>query len=450
MQGLQDLGFRVQPPQDEALEKNPELADPGENLLEDPMVELDDPGDEGDAFHVEEKHRAAAEQRWKEFLSTESEVESRVLTFALPLVNRKSGHVVDAVAWIYARIRSMQIPILRVHTDRAREFASASFARWCVARDLWHTMSPGDEPTQNSRVERSIGLLKNRVRTLIKASGACITWWPLALRHAAESTLRSQLWQLGIATPTIPGFGVRAVAKSKTWHHRGVPWKFPGIPVRIWGPAMDMSLTSGGVLVQDTEGRWLRTTVARPVHDPEINEYGQIVQPTQAPNNRCGGSSPMACVPELNEAATDERIAGELQPGDELQLWDPQDVAPPRLAQGENCRLFGAEDVWAKFAEKVASNPNELTATDNIPTAERLEVHLTEPGQSSDLMAAISYDPPRHRLRGKQTVVNSAPSKPALREFRAGGEFYLSEGLKLLQHQAMKDLMREESSRLQS
>ena len=133
---------------------------------------------------------------------------------------------------------SMDIPILRVHTDRAREFASSSFARWCSNKSILHTMSPGDEPTQNARVERTIGLLKNRVRTLIKASGASISWWPLALRHAAENMLRSQLWQLGIATTTIPGFGVRAVAKSKTWHHRGVPWEVPWHCCSHLGPSM--------------------------------------------------------------------------------------------------------------------------------------------------------------------------------------------------------------------
>ena len=262
VQGLQDLGFRVKPPsQEEAVTGEQDEGIPSEEApLDDPMSELDETVEEGDIPVVEEKHRAAAEQRWKEFLTAGCEAESRVLTFAVPLVSRNSHQVVERVAWIYARVRSMNIPILRLHTDRAREFASSSFARWCSNRDILHTMSPGDEPTQNARVERTIGLLKNRVRTLIKASGASITWWPLALRHAAECMLRSQLWQLGIATPTIPGFGVRAVAKSKTWHHRGVPWKFPGVLVRVWGPASDMSLTSGGVLVQDEQGRWLRTT----------------------------------------------------------------------------------------------------------------------------------------------------------------------------------------------
>lgn len=157
VQGLQDLGFRVKPPsQEEAVNGEQDEGIPSEEApLDDPMSELDETVEEGDIPVVEAKHRAAAEQRWKEFLTEGCEAESRVLTFAVPLVSRNSHQVVEKVAWIYARVRSMNIPILRLHTDRAREFASSSFARWCSNRDILHTMSPGDEPTQNARVERT-------------------------------------------------------------------------------------------------------------------------------------------------------------------------------------------------------------------------------------------------------------------------------------------------------
>ena len=141
---------------------------------EDPMAVQEEEEDE-EAAEAEVLPRQEAEQRWKEFIASDNGVESRVLTFAVPLVSRKAHHVVEQISWIYARVRSMDIPILRVHTDRAREFASSSFARWCSNKSILHTMSPGDEPTQNARVERTIGLLKNRVRTLIKASGASIS-----------------------------------------------------------------------------------------------------------------------------------------------------------------------------------------------------------------------------------------------------------------------------------
>ena len=200
VKGLQDLGFRLCPrdPQDANQEEVEVECPEGE----DPMAAQVEEDDE-DAAEAEVVPQHEAEQRWKEFIASDNGVESRVLSFAVPLVSRKAHHVVEMISWIYARVRSMDIPILRLHTDRAREFASSSFAKWCSNKSILHTMSPGDEPTQNARVERTIGLLKNRVRTLIKASGAAISWWPLALRHAAESMLRSQLWQLGIATPTI-------------------------------------------------------------------------------------------------------------------------------------------------------------------------------------------------------------------------------------------------------
>lgn len=172
----------------------------GEEEIDDGQ-EGEDPWQRGDGEEAEEvvgpiemSELAEQEQRWKEFIAGSTQVESKVLSFALPLQSRNVRHVVPAVASIFARIKSMQIRVVRVHTDRAKEFVAQQFKDWCAARDLWHTLSPGDEPTQNSRVERIIGLLKSGVRTVLKASKAPITWWPLALRHVAgEFSSRSAM-----------------------------------------------------------------------------------------------------------------------------------------------------------------------------------------------------------------------------------------------------------------
>lgn len=106
------------------------------------------------SLDVEVVERSAQEQRWKEFIHGTSDVDSKVLTFAVPLVNRKAQHVIRAVASIYARVRSMQIPSVRtqiVHKS-SLELPFESGA-WSLGRSLWRTMSPGDEPTQNVRVE---------------------------------------------------------------------------------------------------------------------------------------------------------------------------------------------------------------------------------------------------------------------------------------------------------
>ena len=46
--------------------------------------------------------------------------------------------------------------------------------------------TPGDEPAQNGRVEQLIGGLKRDVRVPLKAASLDESYWPLALRHAAE------------------------------------------------------------------------------------------------------------------------------------------------------------------------------------------------------------------------------------------------------------------------
>ena len=438
VKGLQDLGYRLSSrmSQEDEAEETVMIFPEGE----DPMAMVEEQVDE-EAPEVEVVNRHEAEQRWKEFLATNTGGESRILTFAVPLVSRKAQQVIDAVAWIYARVRSMQIPILRLHTDRACEFSSAMFNKWCKSRDIMHTMSPGDEPTQNARVERTIGILKNRVRTLIKASGADITWWPLALRHSGEAMLRDQLWQLGIASPKLPAFGSRAIAKSKTWHHRGVPWKFPGTPVRIWGPACDMSITSGGVLVQDQEGRWLRTTVARPTADPAIDENGKVVSQetgeSKVPNNRCGGSCPMTLPPTMEQQSDGQQVGQGHEPvSPEDQVFDEEEIAPANLP-GASRQVYGAEDIWEKYASQVGGNQTTSITVPELevePVVYEKEFH--------------PYDPPRHRIHGKQAGHPDLQQPPALRVTRAGGEC-LREGLQLLQHQGLKALLQEEASRIQ-
>ena len=426
VQGLKDLGFKVKPS-----EQPHRMSDEveGEEEIDDGQ-EGDDPWQRGDGEEAEEvvgpiemSELAEQEQRWKEFIAGSTQVESKVLSFALPLQSRNVRHVVPAVASIFARIKSMQIPVVRVHTDRAKEFVAQQFKDWCAARDLWHTLSPGDEPTQNSRVERIIGLLKSGVRTVLKASKAPITWWPLALRHVAESFLRDQLWHFGIATPALPAFGTKAVARTKTWHQRGSPWKHPGCKVRIWGPAADMSLSSGGVVVQDEEGRWMRTTVARPVRDPEVDDDGLVTGEIQVPNNRCRGSSPMTVDTPQDEA---KDLTGEQQ-----LLNESEELVE---AGSGGAQKSGEEN---KLREEVILDVVQEHQVEVVPLAR-------------------SSLPKRRRLHGKSTVLNDGPEQPALYACQAGGENEVekseqqwNEAIMLVQHKTLQEYLKEELARMQ-
>lgn len=173
--------------------------------------------------------------------------------------------MVNAVARIYARCRSLQIPILRVHCDRAREFTSAAFRSWVEGRSMHLTFSAGDEPTGNSRIEREIGVIKGRTRILLKSSHAPINYWPLAARHALEERCRHQLWSLGIKSP-------------KTGHNLG-----SGRPrkVRCWADRVQ------------TCGKFMRSTVVIVPHQTatSVEELRQDLRRASRKKSIRGGTS---------------------------------------------------------------------------------------------------------------------------------------------------------------
>ena len=123
------------------------------------------------------------------------------------------------------------------------------------------TYSAGDEPQGNARAEREVGHLKSRVRVLMTATGAPRELWPMALRHAAEERMRAQLQSLGIPVPRLIPFGASVLVRKKAWFNCGVDWKFPMSKARCFGPAGDMSLTSGGYVLRTEAGQWIRSTV---------------------------------------------------------------------------------------------------------------------------------------------------------------------------------------------
>ena len=233
-----------------------------------------DPEPEEQLPEVEVQQQEINEQKWKEYLKDRRAQPVRSLTFGVPLRSREASDVVSAVAQVYARARAMQLPITRIHSDRAREFSGGKFQKWCRDRDVFHTMTPGDEPQSNARAEREVAMVKQRMRIALRAANAPDHFWPLAFRFRMEQRHRQQLFTLGIQCPTLLPFGCRAVARRKTWHQRADPFKWPTLKVRLWGPASGMTASSNGYFVQDGEGKFFRTTVVYP-HVDELKFQGE-------------------------------------------------------------------------------------------------------------------------------------------------------------------------------
>ena len=92
-------------------------------------------------------------QKWKEFIQERPTVDVANLSQSVPLCSRRPRDVIAAASWIVTRLKSLAIPITRVHSDRAKEFLSKEFRAWVQSFQALQTTTSGNEPQSNSRAE---------------------------------------------------------------------------------------------------------------------------------------------------------------------------------------------------------------------------------------------------------------------------------------------------------
>ena len=177
----------------------------------------------------------------------------RNVTFVEVLPGRAVHHILQALARIYARLRSLGLPLYRLHCDRARELISAPVRRWTLDRGIVTTLTSGDSYKSNGRCEGELGVIKKHVRTVVSTSGLGLEHWPLVATHVGERRLRGQLRSLGLPVGHLLQFGTRAYALKKSWQDRYQPWRDVRDEVIILGPALQSSLTSTSYYVQSVE-----------------------------------------------------------------------------------------------------------------------------------------------------------------------------------------------------
>jgi hypothetical protein len=102
------------------------------------------------------------------------------------------------------------------------------------------------------------------MRMVLTASRAPTHFWLLALRNVGEQRLRRQLQALGVATPELWPFGLKAMVKQKLWQKRDDTLKHPMQKLSFLEPAADMATTSLGYYAQSDEtGKFFRSTVVK-------------------------------------------------------------------------------------------------------------------------------------------------------------------------------------------
>ena len=139
------------------------------------------------------------------------------LVFCVPLHNNRSAEVLDALQQVYIELRSLNLPVLRFHTDRGREFCNAKVRAWFHHPGVRTTTREANAPQQNGTAEQAIRWLKARARTLLRQAKAGSELWPWAMATAATQQ-RSQ--QLGLKSKLAAPFGARCSVRLKFFHNQ--------------------------------------------------------------------------------------------------------------------------------------------------------------------------------------------------------------------------------------
>lgn len=165
VEGIKDLGGTVTAADDQlehvfpnpspsGLDEAPEMNAQAE--VADPLAEDQPELGEIPLTEAEVSKYDMLSQKWKEHIEALSSVEVRTLTMAIPLKSRQAKEVVSQVSLLYCRLRSLNLPVYRVHVDRAKEFIGQEFQQWLSHRDLWLTTTAADEPQSNGRAEAAV------------------------------------------------------------------------------------------------------------------------------------------------------------------------------------------------------------------------------------------------------------------------------------------------------
>ncbi|CAI7849129.1 unnamed protein product [Closterium sp. NIES-53] len=147
-------------------------------------------------------------------------------TTVFPL--RSKGEVpVVLIAWIRnARFHlsesfGLDLPILRLHSDRGGEFCSDLLRAFCRADGIRQTFTLPAFPQQNGIAERRIGMVMDVARTSMIHAAAPHFLWPFAVQYAAHQINLQPRVSLPETTPTLRWTGkVGDVSVFRVWGSR--------------------------------------------------------------------------------------------------------------------------------------------------------------------------------------------------------------------------------------
>ena len=174
--------------------------------------------------------------------------------------------------------------------------------------------------------------------------------------------------------------------------------------MRLWGPASDLSLTSGGYYAELEDGKFMRTTAI--VVPKWRSQNGQILQPE--PPQLLNPEAPLGDSPGLENP---KAVRGLDEPGAGLGLTDHDEQ---------------------DSGEAPLIHLQELQQEDpSLEVVQEVDIFMDEPSQGQQKVETTRYQP-RRRLHQKTSPVSTgATTTPTLRRIvrGAGGGVWTSAGV---------------------
>ena len=180
----------------------PAVEDPAEAPAVEEPAGGEVPAVEDPAEAPAEEEPAGGEERREEDEGAPEQVPMDVIRLVVPMASRQQGVVLKSIIAMYLQLRADGFEVRQLHSDRAREFCTVGLEKWCAARSVLQTWTPGDQPQSNGRAEQSVGEVKSRIRRLLKAASLPTSYWPVAARFLNEQ-LRAEAIHKKVAWPSL-------------------------------------------------------------------------------------------------------------------------------------------------------------------------------------------------------------------------------------------------------
>ena len=229
---------------------------------------------EGDPTGVEE---------WKRLEVEAEDVIIRNYTMVETLTSRYAPELKAGLARMIARLKYLGMEVRRVHSDAAGEMRATK--RWCEDRGIYRTFTSGSDFKANGRAEAEVGVIRRGINTLIRSAEEGEEFWPLMAKHIGEHRGRMQLRALGFSTPALLPWGRKVMVTTKGWDDFQGHWRLRKKPGIIRGPDPEMSLTSGGHVVEVSKGKYVLTNDIVEAENPPALE--DVITVEERPEPAC-------------------------------------------------------------------------------------------------------------------------------------------------------------------